>query len=155
VVTVGQIDLAGKLEHARLRVEAAQPPEQRGLAKFARLTRKDTRIRADQDAALTALAKTLMRRRPVKAERITENTLIRLAIDLLLTHAQALRGSTEDELRHSLTSGLPNARTAELSGIRTSEVPDSRDPALTDVRTHGPVPDADEAHCRARMGEER
>ena len=47
-------------------------------------------MRADQDVALTALANELMRRRPVKAERITENTLIRVAIDLLLAPADEL-----------------------------------------------------------------
>jgi hypothetical protein len=38
-------------------------------------------------------------------ERITENTLVRLAIDLLLANAGQLQGSTEDELRRSLGLG--------------------------------------------------
>lgn len=106
-----RVDLAGKLDDARARVEAETPVEDQGLAKFARLTRKDARVRADQDAALTALAKSLMRRRPVKTERITENSLIRVAIDLLLAHADELRGSTEDELRSSVTAALRNSGT--------------------------------------------
>lgn len=105
---MGRIDLAASLSDARARVEAETRPEERGLAKFARLTRKDTRIRADQDAALTALARTVMRRRVRKVERITENTLIRIAIDLLLAHADDLRGSTEEELRKSVTSAGQN-----------------------------------------------
>jgi hypothetical protein len=121
---MGKVDLAGKLDDARARVEAETPVEDRGLAKFALLTRKDARVRADQDAALTALAKTLMRRRPAKAERITENTLIRVAIDLLLAHADELRGSTEDELRGSVTS--------ELRHFGTSALPDSGTPEVTD-----------------------
>jgi hypothetical protein len=121
---MGRVDLAGKLDDARARVEAETPAEDRGLAKFARLTRKDARVRADQDAALTALAKTLMRRRPAKAERITENTLIRVAIDLLLAHADELRGSTEDELRDSVTS--------ELRHFRASALPDSGTPDVAD-----------------------
>jgi hypothetical protein len=121
---MGKVDLAGKLDDARTRVEAETPVEDRGLAKFARLTRKDARVRADQDAALTALAKTLMRRRPAKAERITENTLIRVAIDLLLAHADELRGSTEDELRDSVTS--------ELSDFGTSTLRNSENPKVTD-----------------------
>jgi hypothetical protein len=121
---MGRVDLAGKLDDARARVEAETPAEDRGLAKFARLTRKDARVRADQDAALTALAKTLMRRRPAKAERITENTLIRVAIDLLLAHADELRGSTEDELRDSVTS--------ELSDFGTSTFRNAGTPAVTD-----------------------
>jgi hypothetical protein len=37
-------------------------------------------------------------------ERITENTLIRVAVDLLLARARKLHGLTEDELRKSVTS---------------------------------------------------
>ncbi len=134
------IDLAGKLDDARARVEAEVPAHERGLAKFARLTRKDARVRADQDAALSALVKTVMRQRSVKAERITENTLIRVAIDLLLTHADALRGSTEDELRESVTPrlpklrspGLPTSPTSALPQSRTAQAPDSHTPAVRD-----------------------
>ncbi|MFK4806756.1 hypothetical protein ACI3KX_12910 [Microbacterium sp. ZW CA_36] len=121
---MGRVDLAGKLDDARARVEAETPVEDRGLAKFARLIRKDARVRAEQDAALTALAKTLMRRRPAKAERITENTLIRVAIDLLLAHADELRGSTEDELRDSVTSELSDFGTSALRNSGTPEVTD-------------------------------
>ncbi|MEV5070156.1 hypothetical protein MRBLMI12_001754 [Microbacterium sp. LMI12-1-1.1] len=119
---MGRVDLAGKLDDARARVEAETPVEDRGLAKFARLTRKDARVRSDQDAALTALAKTLMRRRLAKAERITENTLIRVGIDLLLAHADELRGSTEDELRDSVTSELRHFGTSALRNSGTPEV---------------------------------
>jgi hypothetical protein len=137
VVNVPQIDLAGKLGDARERVDAEMPAEERGLAKFARLTRKDTRIRADQDAALTALAKTVMRRRTVKAERITENTLIRIAIDLLFVHAELLRGSTEEELRNSLSSGLPTSQTSDVADSGTFEAPGSGSYAIADARTSG------------------
>lgn len=123
---MGKVDLAGKLSDARARVEADAPVEDRGLAKFARLTRKDARVRADQDAALTALAKALMRRRPLKTERITVNTLIRVAIDLLLARADELRGSTEDELRDSATAAVPTSRTSGLPDSRSSGVGDSR-----------------------------
>jgi hypothetical protein len=37
-------------------------------------------------------------------EQITENTLIRMAVDMLLGSADRLRSSTEDELRESVTS---------------------------------------------------
>jgi hypothetical protein len=37
-------------------------------------------------------------------EQITENTLIRVAVDMLLGSADRLRSSTEDELRESVTS---------------------------------------------------
>ena len=138
VVSMAKVDLAGKLDDARARVEAETPVEDRGLAKFARLTRKDARVRADQDAALTAFAKTLMRRRPVKAERITENTLIRVAIDLLLAHADELRGSTEDELRrlrHFRTSSLRDFRTPQLRNTGSDRQRQSRASALREART--------------------
>ena len=111
-------DLAGKLSDARARVAAETPPIEPVPPMFAQLTRKDARIRDDQVTALAALADTLMRRRRFKAERITENTLIRIAIDLLLLHADRLRGSTENELRNSVTSAVPKSA--------TSAVPDSR-----------------------------
>jgi len=125
VVTMTRVDLAGKLENARARVEAEAPDDVRGLAKFARLARKDARIRADQDAALTALTKILMRRRHAKSERITENTLIRVAIDLLLAHAADLRGSTEDELRNSVIPAVPEFRTLAVPDSRASGLPQS------------------------------
>ncbi|WP_272192193.1 hypothetical protein, partial [Acinetobacter baumannii] len=119
---MGRIDLATKLEDARSRVDAESPVEERGLAKFARLARKDARIRADQDAALNALAKALMRRRPAKGERITENTLIRIAIDRLLSRAGDLRGSTEDELRNAVVPGVPNFRASAVPDVRSGEL---------------------------------
>jgi len=134
---MAKVDLAGKLDDARARVEAETPAEDRRLAKFARLTRKDARVRADQDAALAALAKSLMRRRPVKAERITENTLIRVAIDLLLAHADQLRGSTEDELRQSVTSEPSHSRTPGLANSRTPAVSNPVTRGITDSRTPG------------------
>jgi len=134
VVTMSKIDLAGKLDDARARVEAEAPPDERGLAKYATLTRKDARIREDQDAALTALAKALMQRRRTKRERITANTLVRVAVDLLLAHADDLRGSTEDQLRISVTSALPKFRSPELPNSRSSEDPESRSPELRDFR---------------------
>ncbi|MFC3689541.1 hypothetical protein [Aquipuribacter hungaricus] len=46
-------------------------------------------------------------------ERITDNTLVRVAIDLLLEDPGRLRGTTEDELRASV--GLPPLQPASLS----------------------------------------
>lgn len=134
-MTVAKVDLASMLSDARARVDAETPVEDRGLAKFARLARKDARIRPDQDAALTALAKALMRRRPAKTERITENTLIRVAIDLLLAHADTLHGSTEDQLRNSVTSALPNPGRSAPSDSHRPELRDSESPAPEDSAT--------------------
>jgi len=142
-----RVDLAGKLENARARVEAEAPDEERGLAKFARLARKDARIRPDQDAALTALTKTLMRRRHAKSERITENTLIRVAIDLLLAHAADLRGSTEDELRNSVIPAVPEFRTLAVPDSRASELPQSGLSALSQSGI-APLPDSRDSAAR-------
>lgn len=122
---MGQVDLEDKLRDARARVDAEAPVDDGNVPKFARLTRKDTRIRADQDAALTSLAKALMRRRAVKTERITENTLIRVAIDLLFAHADALRGSTEEELRKSVSSAATSSGTSIPREFGTRTVPHS------------------------------
>lgn len=99
---MARIELIDALAAARAHV-AAGPPVDSPSPKFARLTRKDARIRPDQSAALSVLAENVMARRETRTERLTENTLIRVAIDLLLAHAAALHGSTENELRASVT----------------------------------------------------
>lgn len=143
---VGRIDLAEQLGDARARVapprpsappaaadkaESGTPAPVNGRAKYARLTRKETRVREDQYVALTQLARALMRRRASRRERITENTLVRIAIDLLLTNAEQLVGDTETELLHSVTSerthsgtsGVPNSAAAGAPDSATSVVP--------------------------------
>ena len=70
---------------------------------FLRLERKETRLRADQYADLTAHARRLSQAKTGGGERITENTLIRVAIDLLLEHATELSGQTEAEIKNSVT----------------------------------------------------
>ena len=148
---VTRVELADKLSDARARVEAeAFGDSPRGVPKFARLTRKEARVREDQYAALSALTRTLMRRRTVKDERITENTLIRVAIDLLLAHQDQLRGATEDELRESVTSTLPNhgtsgattSATQRLPELRSSEPLFSGHPELVDVAAPTSIPGA-------------
>ena len=72
-------------------------------AKWKGLERKELRLRADQLDELARLRRTLNRQRAGDGERITENTLIRVAVDMLLSRAGRLRGTTEDELRKSVT----------------------------------------------------
>ncbi|MDZ7966427.1 MAG: hypothetical protein RM368_15865 [Nostoc sp. DedSLP03] len=73
------------------------------LPKYLKLERKETRLRQDQIDALTDLTRKLNRTKQVKGgERLTDNTLIRVAVDLLLSKASELQGTTEDELRSSL-----------------------------------------------------
>lgn len=72
-----------------------------GGPRYLAFTRKEARLRDDQLDALAARARTLQRAGNA-GERITDNTLIRVAIDLLLTRANELTGDTEIELRQSL-----------------------------------------------------
>ena len=72
------------------------------VPKYLTLVRKETRLRDDQLEQLTAITRKLNRQRQRKGERITENTLIRIAVDLLLNQEQQLEGTTEDELLTSL-----------------------------------------------------
>ena len=72
------------------------------VPKYLTLVRKETRLRDDQLEQLTAITRKLNRQRQRKGERITENTLIRIAVDLLLNQEQQLEGTTEDELLASL-----------------------------------------------------
>ncbi len=81
-------------------------PEARGQSigwvRYDQLERKETRLRTDQFSRLTELSRGLNRQRQGRGERITENTLIRVAIDLLLARSIDLAGATEAELRNSL-----------------------------------------------------
>jgi hypothetical protein len=74
------------------------------VPKWQRLERKELRLRADQLDELARIRRILNRQRGGEGERITENTLIRVAVDMLLGRAGKLRGTTEDELRKSVTS---------------------------------------------------
>lgn len=66
------------------------------------LERTEARLRADQLVDLTALRKRVAANRTDKSERITDNTLVRVAVDFLLAHGGQLEGNTEAELRASL-----------------------------------------------------
>lgn len=64
--------------------------------------RKETRLRDDQYGRLTTASRKLNKHRKGSGERITENTLIRVAIDLLLDREDQLQGISESELRKSV-----------------------------------------------------
>lgn len=78
---------------------AKDQPLQAGYKAF---ERKETRLRRDQYSDLTEQARRLNRVKRMGTPRITENTLIRVAIDLLLDQRETLRGDTEDEIRRSV-----------------------------------------------------
>lgn len=70
--------------------------------KWAALERKEARLREDQVQALAALRRQVAAGRRDRSEIITDNTLIRVAVDLLLAHAHRLHGDTEEQLLHSV-----------------------------------------------------
>lgn len=86
---------------ARVAPEATNPMVSSHIH-YMELVRKELRLRADQADELTVLASKVQRARKEKGERITDNTLIRVAVDLLLQRQKELVGSTEDELRAAL-----------------------------------------------------
>ncbi len=89
-------------------VRAGRPapgPDMR--AKYQRMARIEGRLSEEQVDALADLVRRLNRARHGEGERLTQNTLLRVAVDLLLTRADELLGVTEDELLVSL--GLARA----------------------------------------------
>ena len=92
--------------------ERRPPAEVPGLPKYLRLERKELLIWPDQITKLSILARVLNRNRGGAGERITTNTLIRVAVALLLSRSQDLAGTTEEELRRSL--GLPDLQSPYL-----------------------------------------
>lgn len=89
---------------------AGVEPNRSGDPKWATLERKEARLRADQLTDLAELRRHVSAHRRDRSEIITDNTLIRIAVDLLLQgHAHRLHGDTEEALLHSV---LPRRRAA-------------------------------------------
>jgi RNA polymerase-interacting CarD/CdnL/TRCF family regulator len=86
--------------------EDAQAEERAAVPKYLTLLRKEARLREDQALALARLARQLNRLKNKKGERITENTLIRVAVDLLLSQESQISGATEEEIKEALKSGV-------------------------------------------------
>lgn len=105
---------ASPVESGRVDVEMSDSPARRQqigpptTPLYQRLARKEARVREDQYVALSRLVSVLARRRTDRSgPRLTENTLIRVAIDVLLSRANRLTGNTESELRASALNHLP------------------------------------------------
>lgn len=81
------------------RTPASSEPER---VHFSTLVRKEARLRDDQIESLTLRARKLSRNKAATEARITDNTLIRVAVDLLLAHESDLSGTSEAELRRSV-----------------------------------------------------
>ena len=77
------------------RIRTAEPA-------YLEFERKETRLRVDQLRELTEHARRLNRAKGAGGSRITENTLIRIAVDLLLADIDRADGSTEERIRRSL-----------------------------------------------------
>ena len=78
------------------------------VPKYLALERKEARLRGDQVDSLASLARRVNRRKVSRGgERITENTLIRVAVDWLLSQEQYVGGSTEEEIRRGLGVAEP------------------------------------------------
>jgi hypothetical protein len=93
-----------------------------GDPKWRTLERKEARLRRDQLADLADLRRHLSAHRRDRSEIITDNTLIRIAVDLLLReHAHRLRGDTEEDLLRSVLPRRRGARSQEESGQRAVE----------------------------------
>ena len=85
------------------RDEAATPGVPPRVPKYLALERKEARLRGDQVDSLASLARRVNRQKPSRGgERITENTLIRVAVDWLLSQEDNVGGSTEEEIRRGL-----------------------------------------------------
>lgn len=83
---------------------AVTDSETTDVPKYQRMVRKEARLRPDQVDALAQLRRHVSRARSTRLEPITDNTLLRVAVDLLLERGEALTGDNEDQLRESVTT---------------------------------------------------
>ena len=77
--------------------------------KFRQMLRLEARLRPDQVNDLAVLRRRVAAARQVRDERITDNTLIRVAVDLLLANGDQLVGDTEDQLRASVLGDVQSS----------------------------------------------
>jgi hypothetical protein len=84
--------------------EPVTPSPEGSVPTYLRYVRKETRLREDQQNRLTLEARRLNRAKKNQGARITENSLIRIAVDLLLVQIGDAGGDDEDEIRKSITS---------------------------------------------------
>ena len=84
--------------------EPVTPSAENLTPTYLRYVRKETRLREDQQNRLTLEARRLNRAKKNRGARITENSLIRIAVDLLLAQIGDAAGDDEDAIRKSMTS---------------------------------------------------
>ncbi len=96
---------------ARKRATPAQPAASKASADttatsthYTDFERIEARLRDDQVNDLDVLVRRLNKQRAGQGERITRNTLLRVASDLLLAMDERVVGATEDAIRKSVTA---------------------------------------------------
>ena len=112
-----EIDLRTAISQAgeHVRAEDSSPdvkrpiPKPRTSQRFDQLARIEGRLTAKQLADLTSLRLKLIDPKNTTSgprERITNNTLLRVAVTVLLEHKNAVNGGTEKEITQSLLAHL-------------------------------------------------
>ena len=76
--------------------------ETSAVPRYQEFIRSEARLRSDQLTGLAELRRRILASRQDKSERITDNTLIRVAVDALLSQAHMVSGDTEDQIRDSV-----------------------------------------------------
>jgi hypothetical protein len=85
--------------------QTAEPlAEVPGAPAYLRYVRKETRLREDQQNQLTLQARRLNRAKKNQGARITENSLIRVAVDLMLAKVERASGDDEDAIWTSMST---------------------------------------------------
>lgn len=77
---------------------------------------KYVQLRGDQQIELDVLARELQAARTTKEERITANTVIRVAVDVILARREVLVGNTEEELLASFLDYVKELEQRPVSG---------------------------------------
>ena len=83
--------------------QTAKAHEDPATPTYLRYVRKETRLREDQQNQLTLQARRLNRAKKNQGARITENSLIRVAVALFLAQIHRAVGDDEDAIRKSMT----------------------------------------------------
>jgi hypothetical protein len=97
---MGLLDAGARVPGQSDRVSERLDLDERNLPKYLRLRPKEARFSSQQLLSLRRITQHVVdHRADKKAEAITENTLIRVAVDFLIEHwGQRTLGSTEEEL---------------------------------------------------------
>ncbi len=133
----------------------AEIPEQQ--PRWATLDRREARLRRDQLRSLGALRRQVARDRQERNEIITDNTLIRVAVDFLLHHADTLTGDTEEQrLKSAVTATTRSFDATHLAAATAlTALQEADDPkrvfALCNLMTKALLQIKQEASARAAI----